>query len=46
MEYKYRMTCDCGATAGYNDIVSTVTYVDTIRTLKARCTCPQEVGGI
>jgi len=46
MEYKYRMTCDCGASAGYNNTESTVVYVDTLRTLRAKCTCPQEVGGI
>tara|TARA_R100001463_G_scaffold44068_5_gene91687 strand:- start:1482 stop:1622 length:141 start_codon:yes stop_codon:yes gene_type:complete len=46
MEYKYKMTCDCGASAGYNNVESTVVYVDTLRTLRARCICPQEVGGI
>tara|TARA_Y100000004_G_C8778182_1_gene353758 strand:- start:217 stop:357 length:141 start_codon:yes stop_codon:yes gene_type:complete len=46
MEYKYYMTCVCGAKAGYNDINNTVGWVDVHRTLRARCTCEIDNGGI
>ena len=46
MEYRYYMTCVCGAKAGYNDISNSVGWVDVHRTLRARCTCETDNGGI